>query len=63
MTNISAKELISVISLVPDDQPVFVTTDKDNNEGVPIRSYTLFRYADGAVQVTLYSDENCGLEL
>lgn len=63
MKHITAKELRAILAAVPDDQPVFVCLDADRGEHYQICSYSLHRYNDNAVQVTLFTDDMCGMDI
>lgn len=65
MTNtfLTAKEIRAILATVPDDQMVFIAEEHENvKEGHAIASYTLHRYSDGNVEITFFTDGNCGLE-
>ncbi len=62
MKSLTAKELRAILATVPDDQPVFIGEKHTEYEGHSIKSYTLYRYEDGSVQLTFFADENCGMD-
>ena len=62
MKFITAKELRTILSSVPDDQPVFVSTGIDTDQ-TTVKSYSLHRFEDGCIQVCLFDTEMCGMNL
>lgn len=59
MNHITAKELRAILAAVPDDDGIYIPDQ--NGDGNVVRSYTFYRYDDGRVELTLFSDEMCGL--
>lgn len=59
--SITAEELRAILAAVPDDQTIYLGNTDES--GISVKSYSLHRFADGAVELTLFSDEQCGLDI